>query len=71
MTYTARQLYNTTCMIPLGRFYGTRFISAWQLYACLDTAPLPMPVTDLCADPMALFTQEIAAQVDSRPSFGI
>ncbi|KAH7727633.1 ubiquitin-conjugating enzyme family protein, partial [Aphelenchoides avenae] len=62
VTYTARQLYNTTCMIPLGRFYGTRFISAWQLYACLDAAPLPMPVSDLGADPMALFTQEIAAQ---------
>lgn len=32
LTYTVRQLYNTVCTIPLGRFHGTRFYSAWQVY---------------------------------------
>ena len=32
LTYVVSRLYTGVCHIPLGRFYGTRFFSLWQIY---------------------------------------
>ncbi|KHN86883.1 Baculoviral IAP repeat-containing protein 6 [Toxocara canis] len=34
LTYVGRQLFNAPCRVPIGSFFGHRFFSAWQPYAC-------------------------------------
>uniref|UniRef100_A0A158R584 UBIQUITIN_CONJUGAT_2 domain-containing protein n=1 Tax=Syphacia muris TaxID=451379 RepID=A0A158R584_9BILA len=45
ITYVGRQDFNSSCRIPFGLFFGHRFFSSWQTYACSQTFGSVTPST--------------------------
>ncbi|VDK44650.1 unnamed protein product, partial [Anisakis simplex] len=51
LTYVGRQLFNGPCRIPLGSFFGHRFFSGWQPYACEQMPSISIEhLRQLCED---------------------